>query len=251
MAHFSLATHHLRSGGPPRMLTNLKWGPDVKSKLEQTSRDRAVQVAQWLQQEEVRTVSEMRMYDQQRADALAARKSKKKQAEYDRMDDHGPVSDILGGHGGDETAWWQGDIEREKEGHSGWEDLGMAQLRWDVARAVNAGPFSSGGAQQSRYCTRPSSAQAMVQGGPAAQRKMLSQRMREYLSRIPEPSARVGQLGADPQLAQMGYPICPPGQDRITRRDVSTVLRHVMGIKPQAGGPCSGAIGSTLNLLNG
>ena len=122
--------------------------------------------------------------------------------------------------------------------------MGLAQLRWDVARVERVGPFSD---MRRGVVPRLCSSSMRTVLTPNEPNVRISQKIAKACPTIVgSQPARLGQAGADPTFAAAGYPIPVPGPDHLCRIDVRRVLEEELVVKSQAGGKRSANVGSAL-----
>jgi hypothetical protein len=216
------------AGSRVRRLTRLVWGKDCKSALQEEVRAEADASLSWLEREEGRCAAELAVYDSQRKNAVGRGKKPKKGATPPEPD--GPVSATLGA-GSSEVKWWDKDNAREKEGALGWAELGLAQVRWDVARSAQAGPFSDTKKVHPRLCSRVTRTGTGTSDGDVRISRRLAM---ACLDLVASSSQKYGQEGAHPAFAAAGYPLPLPGPDVISHRDLRNVLELNVSLTSQA-----------------
>ena len=205
------------AGSRVRRLTQLVWGKDSKSALQDEVRAEADASLTWLEREEGKSAAELAVYDSQRKSAGGKGKKPKKGAPPPEPE--GPVSATLGA-GGSEVKWWDKDNAREKEGALGWAELGLTQVRWDVARSEQAGLFCDTKKVQPRLCSRVSrTGTGGGDGDGCGGDVRISRRLAMgCLDLVASSSQKNGQEGAHPAFAVAGYPLPLPSVDVISHR---------------------------------
>jgi hypothetical protein len=156
----SFTTHQLKLQGEARGQkggrAELNWGLDVASALAIECRDNRIKARNAIYNLEARYKEEIPLYDKQLAALNRAKgvKPSKDDSEPSNLPDRRRSS--LGMPGVGDPIWWDQDrVDKSRltgilyssdaqivENPSyGWVDLAVSQMRWDVSRALNSGPF--------------------------------------------------------------------------------------------------------------